>query len=65
MHLPGVFQIVVIALIVLLLFGRGRVNESLGEFGKGVKSFRRGLNDSEAPAPLAIEPEAAANPADN
>jgi sec-independent protein translocase protein TatA len=65
MHLPGVFQILVIALIVLLLFGRGRVSESLGEFGKGVKSFRKGLNDAEPPTPLAVEADAVANPADN
>ena len=62
---PGVFQILVVALIVLLLFGRGRVSDSLGELGRGVKSFRKGMSDPEAPTPLGVEADAAANPADN
>lgn len=52
MHPPGLFQILVIALILLLLFGRGRIGDSMGEFGKGVKRFRQGLADDEDPARL-------------
>ena len=44
----GPFQLVIIALIVLLLFGRGRIGDSLGELGAGVKSFRQTLRDGEA-----------------
>lgn len=51
----GPFQILIIALVILVLFGRGRISEMMGDFGKGVKSFRKGLNDEEekpsAPAP--------------
>ena len=67
MHPPGLFQILVIALIVLLLFGRGRVSDSLGEFGKGVKAFRRGVADRDmaTPLPAEVAAEPAANPADN
>jgi sec-independent protein translocase protein TatA len=43
----GPFQILIIALVVLVLFGRGRVSEMMGDFGKGVKSFRRGLADED------------------
>ena len=47
---PGLFQILIIALIVLVLFGRGRISEMMGDFGKGIKSFKKGIDDDEAPA---------------
>lgn len=50
---PGLFQILIIALIILVLFGRGRISEMMGDFGKGVKSFRKGLADDEEPGKLA------------
>ncbi len=43
----GPFQILIIALVVLVLFGRGRISEMMGDFGKGVKSFRKGLNEDD------------------
>lgn len=43
----GVWQIAIIAIVILVLFGRGRISEMMGDFGKGVKSFRKGLNDEE------------------
>ena len=57
----GPFQILIIALVVLVLFGRGRISEMMGDFGKGVKSFRQGLNDEDKPAapPAQIESKSA------
>ncbi|WP_126172066.1 twin-arginine translocase TatA/TatE family subunit [Altericroceibacterium xinjiangense] len=46
----GPFQILIIALVILVLFGRGRISEMMGDFGKGVKSFRQGLNDEDTAA---------------
>ena len=46
----GPFQIIIIALVILVLFGRGRISEMMGDFGKGVKSFRQGLNDDDKAA---------------
>ena len=43
----GPFQILIIALVILVLFGRGRISEMMGDFGKGVKSFRKGLTEEE------------------
>lgn len=43
----GPFQIVIIALVILVLFGRGRISDLMGDFGRGVKSFRQGLADEE------------------
>ena len=48
----GPFQILIIALVLLVLFGRGRISDLMGDVGKGVTSFRKGLSgDSSTPAP--------------
>ena len=36
---------ILIAVVVLILFGRGRVGALIGELGSGVSSFRRGLRE--------------------
>jgi sec-independent protein translocase protein TatA len=36
---PGLFQILIILLIVVVLFGRGRISETMGDFGKGIRRF--------------------------
>ena len=38
----------VVTIVVLILFGRGRISETMGDFGKGIRSFRAGLNDHTA-----------------
>jgi len=45
----GPFQILIIALVFLVLFGRGRISEMMGDFGKGVKSFRTSMADEDEP----------------
>lgn len=37
----------VVLVIVLVLFGRGRVADIMGEFGKGLKSFKHGMKDED------------------
>ena len=49
-------HIVVFALVVLVLFGRGKVSEFMGDFGKGVKSFKQGMADETHPQPPAAPP---------
>ena len=54
-------HLVVLALVVLVLFGRGRISEMMGDFGKGIKSFKEGMaDDKPAPPPQQIAPPAAA-----
>ena len=48
-------HIVVFALVVLVLFGRGKVSEFMGDFGKGVKSFKQGMAEESAPVPPATQ----------
>ena len=37
----------IVLFVILLLFGRGRISEIMGDFGKGIKSFKQGINDEE------------------
>ncbi len=56
-------KLILIALVVLVLFGRGKVADLMGEFGKGVKSFKQGLADEDGNRPATPPPsQLAANP---
>lgn len=47
-------HLLIVALVVLVLFGRGRISEMMGDFGKGIKSFKAGINEeSDRPIPPA------------
>ena len=37
--------LLILALVVLVLFGRGRISEMMGDFGKGIKSFKAGMSE--------------------
>ena len=41
--LPG---LLLIAVVVLVLFGRGKISSLLGEVGKGITAFKKGVDDS-------------------
>lgn len=40
--LPG---LLLIAVVVLVLFGRGKISSLMGEVGKGITAFKKGVND--------------------
>lgn len=42
---------IVVLIIVLVLFGRGRVSEIMGDFGKGINSFKKGMSEGEEVKP--------------
>lgn len=76
MGFSSIWHWVIVLLIVLILFGRGRIAEMMGDFGKGISSFKKGLNETEetaakaarieppAPAAASESPVAAAAPAE-
>jgi sec-independent protein translocase protein TatA len=37
----------IVILVVMLLFGRGKISELMGDFAKGIKSFKKGMADDE------------------
>lgn len=48
----SLWQILVVVVLVFLLFGRGRVSALMEDFGKGIKSFKRGLSDDDKQASI-------------
>lgn len=51
MHAPGIWGIIVVAVVVLLLFGRGKISGMMGEVASGIKAFQKGLKDEDKPTP--------------
>lgn len=53
----GIWQVVIVGVIVVLLFGRGKISELMGDVAKGIKSFKKGLaeDDSEEETATTIE----------
>jgi len=43
----SIWHWVIVALVILVLFGRGKISEMMGDFGKGVSSFKKGLTEAE------------------
>ena len=47
---PGIWQILLVLVLVLLLFGgRGKISSIMGDLARGITSFRKGLKDDEQP----------------
>jgi sec-independent protein translocase protein TatA len=60
----GIWQIVIIAVVVILLFGRGKISDLMGDVAKGITSFKKGLKDEETEAATTIEQNASETVAD-
>lgn len=45
MHAPSPMALLLIAIVVLVLFGRGKVSSLMGEVGKGITAFKKGVKD--------------------
>lgn len=62
MGFGSIWHWLIVLLIILVLFGRGRVAEIMGDFGKGIKSFKQGMSedakDAEKAPPAQIAPPA-------
>ncbi len=44
---PSPLQLIIVLVIVLLLFGRNKIPQLMGDIAKGIKSFKRGMSDEE------------------
>jgi sec-independent protein translocase protein TatA len=57
----SMWHILILALVALVLFGgRGKVSDLMGDFGRGINSFKKGLNEPEKD-PRVINGETASN----
>ncbi|KFX72216.1 MAG: preprotein translocase subunit TatA [alpha proteobacterium QL1] len=43
----GIWQIVIVVALVVLLFGRGKISELMGDVAKGIKSFKKGMSSED------------------
>lgn len=41
----GIPGLIIIAVLVLVLFGRGKISSMMGEVGKGITAFKKGVDD--------------------
>jgi TatA/E family protein of Tat protein translocase len=48
----GIWQVVLVLLIVLVLFGAGKLPRVMGDVAKGVKNFKAGLREDEEKSAL-------------
>ncbi len=56
----SIWKIIIIAGIVMLLFGRGKISETMSDVAKGIKSFKKGMaEDDEAPKTIDARAERA------
>lgn len=51
----SIWHILVVAIVVFLLFGKGRVSGLMEDLGKGIKGFKKGLADDDATPPAKLE----------
>lgn len=65
----SIWHWLLVLVVVLLLFGRGRIPDIMGDFAKGIRSFKKGMaEDDDTPAaqlttpPVAVPPVASTAP---
>jgi len=59
--LPG---LLLIAVVVLVLFGRGKISSLMGEVGKGITAFKKGVDDGKAELEEGMDAAKDVTPAD-
>ena len=45
----GIWQVLIVVVLVLLLFGAGRLPRVMEDIAKGIKSFKKGIAEDDAP----------------
>jgi len=48
--MTSIWHWLIVLLVVMLLFGAGRISGVMGDLGRGIKSFKKGLNEDDEPA---------------
>lgn len=44
---PSWFQILIVIVLLVLLFGRGKISDLMGDVAKGIKSFKKGIAEDD------------------
>ena len=59
-QMGGPWEVAIILLMVLIIFGAGKLPKVMGQLGRGVKSFKDGMKDGDAEGPVLKEIETSA-----
>ena len=44
---PSIWQLLIVLVIVLLLFGRGKIPQLMSDMAQGIKSFKKGMSEED------------------
>jgi sec-independent protein translocase protein TatA len=55
--MPGWTQILIVLVLIVLLFGRGKISDMMGDVAKGIRSFKKGLSDEDENPSARPEPK--------
>lgn len=61
---PGIWQILLVVLVIMLFFGAGRLPRMMEDLAKGVKSFKKGLNEEDDTSSSSVSPKEITSSAD-
>jgi len=53
----GFWQIAIVVILVVLLFGRGKISSLMGDVAKGIKSFKKGMSNDSTDSTEDTEPK--------
>ena len=48
-YMPGIPEIIIIAVVLIVLCGRGKISGVMGEVASGIKAFQKGMREDETP----------------
>ncbi|MBL4801157.1 MAG: twin-arginine translocase TatA/TatE family subunit [Emcibacter sp.] len=51
------WQIAIVVLLFVLLFGRGKISDLMGDVAKGIKSFKKGLSEEDIDETISEDPK--------
>jgi sec-independent protein translocase protein TatA len=55
----SIWHWIIVIAVVLLVFGRGKISELMGDVAQGIKAFKKGMADDDKPATDPTKPEPA------
>jgi sec-independent protein translocase protein TatA len=53
----SIWHWLIVLVVVLLLFGRGKIPELMGDMAKGIKSFKKGMTDDDTADDVRVDPK--------
>jgi sec-independent protein translocase protein TatA len=52
----GIWHWLIVGIVILLLFGKGRFSDMMGDVAKGLKSFKKGMSEEDSPPAARTDP---------